>query len=408
VAKIAREGRQDLPNVTAYRLTATGARRLWELPPEHLPNTYGYSQPCVVGRLLIPPMHSTPIAVDISSGRIVHRGLAVSGGLTKSGHAGGGIGSTTSNGRIFTTGFAVRDAAAGAVLDVWRGPFAVGYIIPILSPIVDGRIFIRAHDAILCYDLREPNGLNKQTLALELPAGLYGNPSAANARLRVRNGRLVHGWLREGDALRTIETSRAHWDGRELHGVLGIDSGWMLEDFAVKAKVQGSTLSGSIGTTVRAFGKPVAVNGAIGLANRDPGWKPGWTHVLRLEQATRNWQGNPGHLTLTLSVDGERLVGMSGSALGRAPLQVDFRKARLEGGKLLGTVVAVFRPDLWISGLTETGTEQRVAASYDLDVDLTKQQDAGTYSGSWGLEWSTEVPLSGNLLEEAPNRNEGR
>jgi hypothetical protein len=408
VAKMAREGKKNLPNLTAYRLTATGAQRFWELPPEHLLNTYGYSQPCVAGGLLIPPMHSDPIAVDPATGGIVHRGLAVSGGLTKSGHAGGGIGSTTSNGRVFTTGFAVRDAAAGAVLDVWRGPFAVGYMIPILSPVVDGRIFIRSHDSILCYDLREPAGLNKETLALELPAGLFGNPSAFHAELRVRDGRLVHGWLREGDALRAIETSRAQWDGRELRGVLGIDSGWMLEDFEVKARLEGNTLSGAIGTTVRGFAKPGVVKGTIDLAARDQTWKPGWTHVLRLEQATLDWQGKPGHLNLMLSVDGERLVGMGGSGLGRAPLQVDFRKARLESGKLLGTVVAVFRPDLWGSGLTETGAERRVAASYDVNVDLGKQQGAGTHSGHWGLAWSTERPLTGKLLGEAPDRNDGR
>jgi outer membrane protein assembly factor BamB len=408
VAKMAGEGQKNLPNLTAYRLTATGAQRLWELPPEHLLNTYGYSQPCVAGGLLIPPMHSQSIAVDLATGKIVHRGLAVSGGLTKSGHAGGGIGSTTSNGRVFTTGFTVRDAAAGAVLDVWRGPFAVGYLIPILPPIVDGRIFIRSHDAILCYDLREPDHLSKQTLVLELPAGLYGNASAVHAQLRLRNGRLCHGWLREGGALRSIETSRARWDGRELSGVLGVDSGWMLEDFEVKAALQGDTLSGAISTTVRGFAKPVAVKGAVTLAKRDAGWKPDWTHVLRLEQATLNWQGNPGQMYLMLSVDGERVVGMGGSGLGKAPLQTDFRKFRIEGGRLRGTVVGIFRPDLWISGLTESGAEQRVAASYDLDVDLTKEQDAGTHSGGWGLAWSTERPLTGRLLREAPGRNDGR
>jgi hypothetical protein len=299
-------------------------------------------------------------------------------------------------------------AAAGAVLDVWRGPFAVGYMIPILSPIVDGRIFIRSHDAILCYDLREPSRLNKQTLVLEFPAGLYGNPSAVNACLRVRNGRLTHGWSREGDALQSIETSRARWDGRELSGVLGVDSGWMLEDFQVKAALRGDTLSGVISTTVRGFAKPVGVKGTVTPVKRDAGWKPDWTHVLRLEQATLNWQGNPGHMYLMFSVADGRVAGMGGSGLGRAPLQAVFRDLRLEAGRLRGTVVGVFRPDLWISGLTEDGAEQRVAASYDLDVDLTKEQDAGTHSGNWGIAWNTERALTGRLLREDADASNGR
>jgi hypothetical protein len=401
VAKMAGGGGRDLPNVTAFRLTATGPQKLWELPPEHLPNTYGYSQPCVAGNLLIPPMHSTPIAVDIASGKIMHSGLAVNGGLTKSGHGGGGIASTTSNGRVFTTGFAVRDAAAGTVLDVWRGPFAVGYIIPILSPIVDGRIFIRSHDAILCYDLREPAGLSKETLELGLPASLFGNPAAASAQLRVRNGRLVHGWLREGESLRAVETSRARWDGKQLTGTLGIDSGWMLEDFDVKAERSGDRMTGTIGAAVRGFAKPLALAGAVQVTARAVAGKEPWTHMLSLQDAARHSDGKAVPLNVGITVADGRITGIVGgpATTGRALLQIDLRKSSIQNDKLSATFTVVFRPDMWISALTEAGPDQRAASMYVVDVDLAKAQDAGSYTGTWGAAWSEELPLTGAVRQ---------
>jgi outer membrane protein assembly factor BamB len=398
-ARMAREGKKALPTVMAYRLTAAGAQPLWELPAEHVLNTYGYAQPCAAGSVAIPPVNTTPIAVDVSKGTVIHSGISVAGGLTKSGHAGGGIGATTSNGLVFTSGFAVRDAASGAVLDVWRGPFAVGYLIPILSPIVDGRIFIRSQDAMLCYDLREPKNLTKQTLAIDLPAELFGNDSVVNGHVRVRNGRLAHGLLREGEWLCAIDTSRARWDGKTLSGILAVDTGYMLEEFGVNAALEGDTLSGTIGTAVRGFAKPIAVTGAVHLMPRDANWKPGWTHVLRLGQAVRNFEGKPGHMYLALSLDGGRIAGMTGvgSSTGRAPIQVDFSEARIESGRLVGTVRVVFRPDLWVSAWTESETDPRVAASYTLEVDLSGQQHAGTHNGTWGVAWSKELPLRSRL-----------
>jgi hypothetical protein len=396
-SKSATEGKPTA-TVAAYRLSATGAIRIWELPPEYRLNTYGYEQPCAGGGLVLPSVgHDTGLAVDLASGRIVARGLGVNNGVTKSGHAGGGVAAVLADGLAISSGFAVRDIARGQVLDIWRGPFAVGYLIPILTPVVDGRIFIRSHDSLLCYDLRRPAGQQRQTLSFDMPGGLFADPKPHSSHLRLRDGKLAGGLHHDDKVILAIETSRTRWDGGCLTGILGVDSGHHIEDVAVNATNVDGLVQGTLTVSVPAFAKPVTVAGAVHIRPRDPGWMPECTHVVRLENTTRNAAGQAKHLYLFLTVSDGRIAAVSALAdhVTKAPVQLDAAELQIKDGRLNGRIGAVLRPDIWSAPQTEQGS--RVAATWTIDADLAKGEGAGSQEGVWGIAWTRSLPLRGAL-----------
>ena len=397
-SRSAQEGKPTA-TIAAYRLSATGAKRVWELPPKYRLNTYGYDQPCADRNLVLPPVnHDAGLAVELTSGRIMAKGLGVNEGMTKWGHAGGGVGTVLADGLSITSGFAVRDIARGEVLDIWRGPFAVGYMITILSPVVDGRIFIRSHDSLLCYDLRRPAGQQRQTLAFEIPGSLFADPKPHPAHLRLRDGRLVGGMHHDERVLLTIDTARARWDGKRLTGILAVDSGHHLEDVAVDATAAKGVVQGTLSVSVPAFAQPVAVAGAVHIRPRDPAWMPECTHVVRLEEATRNYAGQAKHLYLFLTVADGRIGAVSALAdhVNKAPVQFDADGLRLVDGRLTGSITAVLRPDIWAAPQTEQGF--CAAATWTLNTDLAKAEGAGSHEGTWGIAWNRVLPLRGTLL----------
>jgi outer membrane protein assembly factor BamB len=404
------------PQVVGYRLSLQGAKRVWELPEEYVMYTYAGS-PCVVGNTalirtetetgqLVKPV----VAVDCQTGKVLAQGMAVAGGLTKAGHAGGVVGAVSSNGKWVETGFAVRDLRRG-VLDVWRGPFAVGYGAFVLTPIVDGRIFIRSHDRILCYDVRQKPGTVKEEMTLELPAGLFGNSVPLMARIHLRNGVPSHGWHQAeddafyGQLLCATGVTGLQWDGRALGGSIAVDTKALWEDFAVSATAADGRLAGTITARVPALEQQTNLTGTVAQVRDDS--RPVGTLVLALDQAVRTSADRLNPLELTMVTKGDQVV----SVTGRAPrtngttVQVDGSGLRLENGRLRGSMVAIFRPDLWVAVYSGAQGQQCVAARYEIDVALQGKDQGesktegqgGTYTGQWGVAWERTLPTTGSL-----------
>lgn len=398
------------PQVTGYRLSLQGAKRVWEVPVEYVMFTIN-GNPCVVGNTALILTETgqrvkTPVAVDCQTGKVLAQGVAAAYGLTKAGHAGGDIGKVSSNGKWVETGFAVRDLRRG-VLDVWRGPFAVGYDAYMLTPIVDGRIFIRSHDRILCYDLRQKPGTVKEEMTLELPAGLFGNSVPLTAHIHLRNGAPSHGWHQTEDLRYGVNIVCAtgvtglQWDGRTLGGSLAVDTGALWEDFAVKATAADGRLTGTITARVPALDKQTELAGTAVRVRDDK--RPADTFVVQLDKAVRESPDRSELLYLNVVTKDNKLVSVTASAprTSKEAVQVDASGLRLENGRLRGSMVAIFRPDLWVAVYSGPQGQQCVAARYEIDVDLQGKDQGeakpGTYTCQWGVAWERTLPTKGSL-----------
>jgi hypothetical protein len=73
---------------------------------------------------------------------------------------------------------------------------------------------------------------------------------------------------------------------------------------------------------------------------------------------------------------------------------------RVEGGRLTGAVTILHRPDRWSWPLVETG--RLAAARYVIDVDPTKPEKAGTFTGTWGVGWEDRRRVVARLVPDTP------
>ncbi len=284
------------------------------------------------------------------------------------------------------------------------GPRTItGYEVPIQWPYVGGFLYARTLDGLVCCDLREPEATpGNQTLLATIPAAIAGSRVDLHATFTQRDGHLTHGGLRESRRLHAIDTSKAVWDGRRLSGGIGIDvDGYRrfdpLEIDAVADK--NGRLTGTIRSTLDAFGSPIPRSGKITALPREPHWMPPCTHVLQLDKAAIQQGGREGRLLLYLTVQAgqlERVEAFANQTTQARPVLVT-NELTLADGRLTGTIKVRFRADEWAQPLTQSGDS--AAGEYTIDARLAASGEVGEYRGNYGVKWLQSVPLGKARVE---------
>jgi len=297
------------------------------------------------------------------------------------------------------------------------GPRTItGYEVPIAWPYVDGVLYARTMDGMAAFDLRKaPDTEENRTLHMTIPGKVVGTSRDLDATLTQRGGKLSHGGFRSARRLRSIDTSRAQWDGKRLIGTLGIDvTGFQQPDtFEIDAAAdEAGRLTGTITSRLAALDKPVERSGKITAMEHQDWWMPPADHVLWLENAAIQETGKPGRLLLYVRADGGKLVEVRGMAdhTTKAMPVVDGSELRLANGRLSGTVRARYRADEWAEPLGDGGGS--AAGEYTVDAKLVgaSGEQVGIYKGTYGTEWEMTCELlpASTRSRAAPGQNPGR
>ncbi len=285
------------------------------------------------------------------------------------------------------------------LLDHVRAPHAWGYTMPLIPACADGRVYLRTHDRLVCYDLRRREDVSRATIAFALPGGALdaGEPFAGTVRLR--DGQPRGGTCRRGETALHVGTDALTWDGEALRGEIQLENPFRgTETFTLAATRTGDAITGTITAALTAFTEPLPLGGAVRLVERQA-WMPPCTHVLHLAAATRTRSGEPSHLYLFLTVEDGRLSNLSAMAdrtVKSWPALVS--ELTLSDGQLSGTLLVRYRPDRWSTVLVEQGTS--AAARYTLHATLDDAAEAGTYAGSWGVSWPRSFAITGTYAPD--------
>lgn len=380
--------------LAGYHLSADGAELLWEQRDHGRPRHLAARD----GILYFDDRQGALVALDLSSGQVV--GRAPSTVETHFGCYPILVGSLivcagSDSDRIHL--YDASDPAALRLLDHQALPHAWGYTMPILPAAADGRIYLRHHDALIAWDLRADPAIAAGAIQLALPGGLLDGKGPFTTRLRLRDGDLGGGLSRRGDLTLTATTTDCRWDGQHLVGRLALttpDGG--VESYHLSAERSAEELTGHIAPTVAPFPEPLPLSGAVTIVERQR-WMPDCSHVLRLAEASRTISSEAKHLYLFVSFAEGAVTGLSAIAdhtvKSWPAIDADLQVA---DGVLQGTVKLRYRPDRWSTALVHEGS--CVAASYDLRVPLAVDADPGSYTGSWGVAWHEQRPITGRLI----------
>jgi outer membrane protein assembly factor BamB len=149
-------GSKDAPAVVAYRLAPERAVKAWGLPP-----ALGYpgERPPVIyrGHVYVAGRNGQLACVDLGSGKIAASVPFGGGGASFMVAAEGRllVQVDASHARPEVRLFKADPKDFRELGAVWMSPAAASYTTAILPAIVDGRMYLRTSDRIVCYDLRK-------------------------------------------------------------------------------------------------------------------------------------------------------------------------------------------------------------------------------------------------------------
>ena len=142
--------------MAAYKLTPTGAERLW-ITPEKFGMTWYRATACIDGGIASIRTNRTLHQLDVKTGKVL-RTLELPTGREDETHT------SAMNGVFFPemdsqhghTGFYTLPPGDAKLAALWHPPHphVTTYQVPLAHAWVDGRLFIRGGDGVYCYDLR--------------------------------------------------------------------------------------------------------------------------------------------------------------------------------------------------------------------------------------------------------------
>lgn len=257
-----------------------------------------------------------------------------------------------------------------------------GYEVPIKWPYVEGRLYGRTLHGLACFDLRKPPQTpTNRTLHMRIPARMVGRHSDMHVTLSQRDGELTHGGFRGASRLHRVRVDGLDWEGEHLAGTMEIaaDGYRKFAEYHVDATAnEDGWLSGTVSRRVEALDESVPMSGKVLAVEHQPAWMPPATHVLHLDDAAIQEDGNRGQLLLFLTVEDGRIKQVGGFAprTTQAPPVIDGSGLELSGGRLTGKIEVRYRPDKWAEPLSKAGGT--AAAVYTLQADLTGSDEVGS------------------------------
>ncbi|MGC9455399.1 MAG: PQQ-binding-like beta-propeller repeat protein [Phycisphaerae bacterium] len=283
----------------------------------------------------------------------------------------------------------------------WPHDSITAYCTQIETPYVNGRIYMRALDGLVCYDLRKPDESRMQTLKLNIPQEVTGKREDLNASIYVLDGECSHGGFEGAPVYQAIDASGLHLrqDHLKGHVLVDLQHTGHRERFDMDARLSSDgTVSGTISTSEEAFKEPIEVSGEIHLGERQPAWMPPCTHVLWLEGASVGLDGEPRPMFIFLTIQDGEVTGASGMATRttKAWLLVDASDLEVANGRITGEVVVRHRPDEWTTPLTENGST--AGGVYEIDIAEDGAEGVvGSYTGTYGAAWRLTADIKGRI-----------
>ncbi len=278
------------------------------------------------------------------------------------------------------------------------------YCTPIVLAYSDGRIYCRAMDGLVCYDLRKPKKGTANSLHLIIPGELAGPRGDLKISLYTDKGDIDRGGVEGGGFIHNVDVSKLTWDGNHLTGSMGIDlpRTRKAEYYHVDAKVfDDGRLEGTVTLTEPGLKQPEARKGVVKTMKHQPAWQPACDYVLWLEEAAMNREGHGGRLLLFVTTrDGEvtRLQAWADQTTKTRPVLYP-QSLELKDGRLKGTIDVRYRADEWTHPLTDSGNTAAATYTFDAKLEKSDGKKVGNYTGTYGVKWSKTVKLTGRLVE---------
>lgn len=274
-----------------------------------------------------------------------------------------------------------------------------GYYVPIEPIYYKGKIYCRSLLGMHCFDLRKPEPEQAGTIRMEIPARLTGDRTR-QVSLFLRDGQISHAGLSGSSRIHAVDPFRLQWDGRQLSGAFlaAVSSPYNAERYAVKGRAdKDGRLTGQITAEQDGFAQPIERSGKIVSINHQPNWMPPCTHLFVLEGAALNVDRKPGRLIVFLTLRNGEILKATGWAdhTTKTMPAVFADKLKLEDGRLTGCLTVRYRADEWTTPLVESGTT--AAAEYEIDCKLKGNGKLGSYTGTYGIEWSRSDELVGKV-----------
>jgi outer membrane protein assembly factor BamB len=394
-----------------FEVTTAGAKRLW------FSDKVGY-----------PPHRATPVAhkghfyidsrqtgfmcVEAKTGRVVHAHPHIHA-LTRGDH--NWTWHIASNNRLVTSGcllFSTADEGFKRLPGRLSLDITSGYMCPVKPALADGRLFVRALNKLVCYDLRKQGGKRVDSVALDFDKPMLGYPDALNrcqTRLRIVDGRMTEAYTRlprrseVGAAsispLLAAPVAGLTLDEQRLAGTLAIRVGHHNEAWQINLKRDGMSFHGTCERRIAPLPKPLDVAGAIDgkIERKDDGatWR-----IFSLEGGATQRPSEPkhprvvAHLVIETRQDGNVHHFVRAGRMNRATHELDASGLAIEAGRARGTVTVIFHADPWTA--PNPGTSGPLAATYRIDARINGETITGTYKGALGVQYRASSAVTGS------------
>lgn len=401
-----------------FRITEKGLTKVWENDQMH--RMGGRQIPVGHRGFFYADSRQTGFwCVDMKDGRLVNRHRLIPE-LTHDSH--NWSWALAGNDRVITSGVLMFSTAEHG-FKLLPGRLSVdnkgGYVCPSKPAFVDGRLFLRTNNELICYDLRALPDAQVEVALMEAN-GLMADGRAMDLRLRsVKDGHrslAVRFPLRHGPEALSLNNWVAHvrrtldwkatpishlpWTDKGLHGEAMVTVGWHTERWSLALDRNGSKLQGSVTRSATPLAEPWEVRGNVGGRRVSA---QGDQRVFELELQTaisrEHPSDKPAALYIVLVTEADRIVrawASSGQVSGNNH-EVDPSGLKLEGGKLVGTLTVLFHDDLSVNIHPENAL---LAARYQVDAQLGAAGVSGTHTGQIGVDWTRTVKLEGTLERE--------
>ncbi|MFP3937148.1 MAG: PQQ-binding-like beta-propeller repeat protein [Phycisphaerae bacterium] len=283
----------------------------------------------------------------------------------------------------------------------WPHDSITAYCTQIETPYVNGRIYMRALDGLVCYDLRKPDESRSQTLKLSIPEKVTGKREDLDASIYVIDEECSHGGFEAAPVYRAIEASelRLRQDNLEGYVLVDLQHTGHPERYDIDARLSSDgSISGMISTSEEAFEEPLDVSGEIHLGERQPEWMPECTHVLWLQGASVRKDGQRQPMFVFLTIEDGDVVAATGMATRttKAWLLVNADGLEVKSGRITGELVVRHRPDEWTTPLTGNGST--AGGVYEIDIAADGAEGVvGSYTGTYGAAWRLTADINGRV-----------
>ncbi len=406
----------------AVRISAGGPRKLWASQQAGYPGSRAV--PVVHrGRLLIDTREGF-YDLDALTGRL--RGqLPHIYKMTWGSH--NWTWTVAANGRALTSGVLMFNAGENG-LERMPGRLSLdlagGYTCPIKPALVDGRLFVRLSDKLVCYDLRRDPAATSRTVEVtchEAFASSLAEGDPVDLRVRLVDGRPASvsarwpevvgpeakevaekwvAWYKKPLPWRPYPAPDLSAEGGGIEGAARVPMGWHFENWTLAIQPDGDRWRGRYTRSVPAVDEPLAVGGAVTGRAFDSSRGP--CVVLNLAEAGNQlWRSSTKQTVTVVIVRGQgtaRGWAMAGRINGMAheadPAGLTFGP----DGQVDGKVTVIFRDDTYFHLNRERKTS--VAATYEIRAKVSDGKVAGEYSGTFGRSWQRSGELTGSVSTE--------